>query len=87
MINRWIELTAEVIDLYRNTGGFDMIQAGRDKIQTDEQMAASLKTVQDNKLNGLVIIGGDDSNTNAAVLAEYFRKNGVNIQLLVFKNY
>eukprot|EP00486_Rosalina_sp_Unknown_P008944 CAMPEP_0201592232 /NCGR_PEP_ID=MMETSP0190_2-20130828/190179_1 /ASSEMBLY_ACC=CAM_ASM_000263 /TAXON_ID=37353 /ORGANISM="Rosalina sp." /LENGTH=567 /DNA_ID=CAMNT_0048050901 /DNA_START=203 /DNA_END=1906 /DNA_ORIENTATION=+ len=76
MINRYIELKSDTIDLYRNTGGFDMIQAGRDKIQSVEQMQASLKTVEDNKLNGLVIIGGDDSNTNAAILAEFFQKNG-----------
>ena len=76
MINRYIQLTAQIIDLYRNTGGFDMIQSGRDKIQTEEQMQASLKTMNDNKLDGLVIIGGDDSNTNAAILAEYFAANG-----------
>jgi len=75
MINRCIELTADVIDRYRNTGGFDMIQSGRDKIQTQEQMLSSLKTMTDNKLDGLVVIGGDDSNTNAAVLAEFFKKH------------
>ena len=75
MINRFIDLTADTIDLYRNTGGFDMIQSGRDKIQTEDQMLSSLKTVTDNNLDGLVIIGGDDSNTNAAILAEFFQKH------------
>eukprot|EP00485_Elphidium_margaritaceum_P020591 CAMPEP_0202726274 /NCGR_PEP_ID=MMETSP1385-20130828/184528_1 /ASSEMBLY_ACC=CAM_ASM_000861 /TAXON_ID=933848 /ORGANISM="Elphidium margaritaceum" /LENGTH=594 /DNA_ID=CAMNT_0049392491 /DNA_START=97 /DNA_END=1881 /DNA_ORIENTATION=+ len=75
MINRFVELTADFLDAYRNTGGFDMIQSGRDKISTQEQMAASLKTMADNNLDGLVVIGGDDSNTNAAVLAEFFAKN------------
>eukprot|EP01083_Nonionella_stella_P085005 235400_1 len=76
MINRFIDLTADIIDQYRNTGGFDMIRAGRDKIQTLEDMTSSLKTVTDNKLDGLVVIGGDDSNTNAAVLAEFFSSKG-----------
>eukprot|EP01083_Nonionella_stella_P197196 725169_1 len=76
MINKYMELNKDIIDLYRNTGGFDMIQSGRDKIQTDEQMKASLDTVDKNRLDGLVVIGGDDSNTNAAILAEYFSSNG-----------
>jgi diphosphate-dependent phosphofructokinase len=70
------ELTAEFIAPYRNQGGFDMIGSGRMKIETEEQLAASLIVVQKLKLDGLVIIGGDDSNTNAAVLAEYFLKHG-----------
>ena len=61
---------------YRNQGGFDMIGAGRDKIETEEQLNASLAVVQKMELDGLVIIGGDDSNTNAAILAEYFKKKG-----------
>ena len=65
-------LTAEVIDRFRNVGGFHIIGSGRTKIETDEQMQKALKTVQDLQLNGLVIIGGDDSNTNAAILAEVF---------------
>jgi pyrophosphate--fructose-6-phosphate 1-phosphotransferase len=67
------ELTA--IAPYLNQGGFDMIGSGRTKIETDEQLAAALAAVQKLKLDGLVIIGGDDSNTNAARLAEYFSKN------------
>lgn len=68
------ELTSEMIAPYLNQGGFDMIGSGRMKIETEEQLKASLEVVQKMKLNGLVVIGGDDSNTNAAVLAEYFLK-------------
>jgi pyrophosphate--fructose-6-phosphate 1-phosphotransferase len=64
------------IDAYRNQGGFDLIGSGRTKIETGEQLEASLKTVLAHKLDGLVIIGGDDSNTNAAILAEYFLHKG-----------
>ena len=64
------------IDAYRNQGGFDLLGSGRTKIETAEQLAASLKTVQAYQLDGLVIVGGDDSNTNAAILAEYFLEKG-----------
>jgi pyrophosphate--fructose-6-phosphate 1-phosphotransferase len=70
--NKTILLTDEKIDRYRNTGGFDIIGSGRTKIETPEQFAASLETAQKLGLNALVIIGGDDSNTNAALLTEYF---------------
>ena len=66
---RYRELTAEVIEPYRNTGGFDMIMSGRDKIERPGDLAACEKNFADMDLDGLVIIGGDDSNTNAAVLA------------------
>ena len=66
------ELTASVIEPYRNTGGFDMIQSGRTKIETPEQFARTRETIVDHQLDALVVIGGDDSNTNAALLAEYF---------------
>lgn len=69
---KWIELNKEIIDSYRNQGGFDMIASGRDKIETEEQLKTSSEVVKKLKLNGLVIIGGDDSNTNAAILTEYF---------------
>lgn len=69
-------LTKEIIAPFRNQGGFDLIGAGRTKIETEEQLEASLKTVQDLDLDGIVIIGGDDSNTNGATLAEYFLKKG-----------
>ena len=64
------------VDLYRNQGGFDLIGSGRTKIETPEQLEASLKTVLAHNLDGLVVIGGDDSNTNAAILAEYFLHKG-----------
>jgi len=72
MTNKTMIITATMLDKYRNTGGFDMLGTGRDKISTKEDMDASLNSVISNNLDGLVIIGGDDSNTNAAVLAEYF---------------
>ena len=71
-----------MIDQYRNTGGFDIIGSGRTKIETDEQYAAAAKTAKENKLDALVIIGGDDSNTNAALLAEYFVAHGIATQVI-----
>nr|MCH9703522.1 diphosphate--fructose-6-phosphate 1-phosphotransferase [Chlamydiota bacterium] len=64
------------MDHFRNSGGFDLIGSGRTKIESREQLAQALATVQKMELDGLVIIGGDDSNTNAALLAEYFLENG-----------
>ncbi len=66
------ELTREALAPYRNQGGFDLLGSGRTKIETPEQFLSCLKVCQDLKLDGLVIIGGDDSNTNAALLAEFF---------------
>jgi pyrophosphate--fructose-6-phosphate 1-phosphotransferase len=71
--NKTKELTGGFLDTYRNTGGFDMIGSGRTKIETPEQFAAAEKVCREHNLDGLVIIGGDDSNTNAALLAEYFK--------------
>lgn len=73
---KYKELTADVIDQYRNTGGFNMIMTGRDKIEKPEELEACRKNFEQMGLDGLVIIGGDDSNTNAAVLAEYLRSMG-----------
>lgn len=70
--NQLKPLTQDFVKGYLNTGGFDMIGSGRTKIETPEQFASALKAVQDNRLDVVVIIGGDDSNTNAALLAEYF---------------
>lgn len=70
--NQFIELTKEILAPYRNQGGFDLLGSGRTKIETPEQFAQALKTVNAHHLDGLVIIGGDDSNTNAALLAEQF---------------
>lgn len=72
---KWMELTAAKLAPYRNQGGFDLLGSGRTKIETPEQFAAALKAVLALDLHGLVIIGGDDSNTNAALLAEYFLAN------------
>ena len=80
--NKAVELTAEIIDEYRNTGGFDIIGSGRTKIETPEQFASSLETAKKMGLNAVVIIGGDDSNTNAALLAEYFLEQGATIQVI-----
>jgi len=74
--NKSIILTPEIIDEYRNTGGFDIIGSGRTKIETPQQFASSMETAKKLKLDAVVIIGGDDSNTNAALLAEYFLANG-----------
>ena len=70
--NQVKEINAEILINYRNLGGFDLLGSGRTKIETPEQFQAVLKTSQELHLDGLVIIGGDDSNTNAALLAEYF---------------
>lgn len=70
--NSYIEITAELVDSYRNTGGFDMVGSGRTKIDTPEQFQKALSTAQAHDLNAVVVVGGDDSNTNAALLAEYF---------------
>ena len=74
--NKYVELTSEKIDEYRNTGGFDMIMSGRDKIEKPEELEACLKNFASLDLDGVVIIGGDDSNTNAALLAEYLKQKG-----------
>lgn len=73
---KYRELNAGTLAPYRNMGGFDMIGSGRTKIETQEQLSAALGVMKKMELDGLVVIGGDDSNTNAAVLAEYFLKNG-----------
>ncbi len=80
--NKTVEINDAMMDAYRNTGGFDMIGSGRTKIETPEQFAASLDTAKKLSLNAVVIIGGDDSNTNAALLAEYFLAQGSDIQVI-----
>jgi pyrophosphate--fructose-6-phosphate 1-phosphotransferase len=80
--NKVVELTEKIIDEFRNTGGFDIIGSGRTKIETPEQFASSLETAKKLYLNAVVIIGGDDSNTNAALLAEYFTEQGAPIQVI-----
>lgn len=80
--NQSIEITDKMMDAYRNTGGFDMIGSGRTKIESPEQFEASLQTAKTLGLDAIVIIGGDDSNTNAALLAEYFIEQGSAIQVI-----
>jgi len=80
--NKTVALTSEIMDEYRNTGGFDIIGSGRTKIETPEQFAASLETAKKLQLDAVVVIGGDDSNTNAALLAEYFMANGSSTQVI-----
>lgn len=76
------ELTAEIIDEYRNTGGFDIIGSGRTKLETKEQFDKGLEILRELDIKALVIIGGDDSNTNAAILAEYYKAIGAGVQVI-----
>ncbi|MCI5778773.1 MAG: diphosphate--fructose-6-phosphate 1-phosphotransferase [Lentisphaeria bacterium] len=80
--NEYMELTAGIIDAYRNTGGFDMIGSGRTKLEEESQFVAAKNNCEKISISALVIIGGDDSNTNACVLAEYFKSNGIPIQVI-----
>ena len=80
--HRYIELTASIIDEYRNTGGFDIIGSGRTKLEKKEQFDKGLEILRELGITALVIIGGDDSNTNAAVLAEYYKATGAGVQVI-----
>lgn len=80
--HKYIELTADIIDQYRNTGGFDIIGSGRTKLEKESQFDKGLEIARDLNLNALVIIGGDDSNTNACVLAEYYAKINAGVQVI-----
>ena len=79
---KYVEFTDEFIDAYRNTGGFDIIGSGRTKLETEEQFQKSLAVCKNLNISAVVIIGGDDSNTNAALLAEWFVKNNAGIQVI-----
>ncbi len=79
---KYIEFTDEFMDAYRNTGGFDIIGSGRTKLETEEQFKSSLEVCKKLNISAVVIIGGDDSNTNAALLAEWFVKNNTGIQVI-----
>ena len=70
------------IDQYRNTGGFDIIGSGRTKLETEEQFAVAAEVCKKHDITAIVIIGGDDSNTNAAVLAEYFAAHDAGVQVI-----
>ena len=78
----YIEFTDEKINAYRNTGGFDIIGSGRTKLETEEQFEKALNVCKNLNITGVVIIGGDDSNTNAAMLAEWFVKHNTGIQVI-----
>jgi pyrophosphate--fructose-6-phosphate 1-phosphotransferase len=80
--NKYIEITAEIVDEYRNTGGFDMIASGRTKLETEEQFEKARKNCEALDINTIVIIGGDDSNTNACLLAEYYAANDAGINVI-----
>ena len=79
---KYVEITKDFIDAYRNTGGFDIIGSGRTKLETEEQFQKSLEVCKKLNVTAVVIIGGDDSNTNAALLAEWFVKNNAGIQVI-----
>ena len=80
--HKYIELTSAIIDEYRNTGGFDIIGSGRTKLEKKEQFDKGLEILKELDITALVIIGGDDSNTNAAVLAEYYKSIGAGVQVI-----
>lgn len=80
--HKYKELTSEIIDEYRNTGGFDIIGSGRDKLEEKEQFDKGLEILKELDIKALVIIGGDDSNTNAAILAEYYSSINAGVQVV-----
>ncbi len=80
--HQYKELTSDIIDEYRNTGGFDIIGSGRTKLEKKEQFDKGLEILKQLDIKALVIIGGDDSNTNAAVLAEYYKNIGAGVQVI-----
>lgn len=79
---KYVEFDDKFIDAYRNTGGFDIIGSGRTKLETEEQFKKSLDVCKKLNISAVVIIGGDDSNTNAALLAEWFVKHDTGIQVI-----
>jgi len=78
----YIEVTAELVDAFRNQGGFHMVGSGRTKIHSPEQFAQARATAEKLQLDGLVVIGGDDSNTNAMLLAEDFAAHGLKTRVI-----
>ena len=80
--DNYIILTDEYVDQYRNTGGFDIIGSGRTKLETNEQFAIAAEVCKKHGITAIVIIGGDDSNTNAGILAEYFAANNTGVQVI-----
>ena len=80
--DKYIVFDDEYIDQFRNTGGFDIIGSGRTKLETEEQFAQAAEVCKKHGINAIVMIGGDDSNTNAAVLAEYFAAHNTGVQVV-----
>ncbi len=78
----YVELTAEIVDEYRNTGGFDIIGSGRTKLEETAQFDKGAEILHELNIKALIIIGGDDSNTNACVLAEYYAAQNTGIQVI-----
>ena len=80
--HNYMELTKEIVDEYRNTGGFDMIGSGRTKLEKVDQFEKGLEIIKKLDIQAIVIIGGDDSNTNACVLAEYYAAKKYGVQVI-----
>ena len=80
--HKYIEFTDELIDDYRNTGGFDIIGSGRTKLEKTEQFEKGIEILRELGIKAIVIIGGDDSNTNACVLAEYYAAKNYGVQVI-----
>ena len=80
--HKYMELTSDIIDEYRNTGGFDIIGSGRTKLEKEDQFEKGLEILKELGIKALVIIGGDDSNTNACVLAEYYAAKKAGVQVI-----
>ena len=80
--HNYMELTKDIVDEYRNTGGFDMIGSGRTKLEKVEQFEKGLEILRQLDIKAIVIIGGDDSNTNACVLAEYYAAKNYGVQVI-----
>jgi len=80
--HKYVELTVEIIDEYRNTGGFDIIGSGRTKLEETAQYDKGTEIMKELNIKALIIIGGDDSNTNACVLAEYYAAKNTEIQVI-----
>ena len=80
--HNYIEITSDLVDQYRNTGGFDMIGSGRTKLEKVDQFEKGLEIIRELGIKAIVIIGGDDSNTNACVLAEYYAAKKYGVQVI-----
>ncbi len=80
--HKYMEITPEIMDEYRNTGGFDIIGSGRTKLEEVDQFESGIKILRELGIKALVIIGGDDSNTNACVLAEYYAAKKYGVQVI-----